>query len=487
MPTRQQLQTLDKPGGVRQGRQQTEIRARSGAARPAGAAAVLRRAVSGTAALSPTDVLELQRTIGNRAVVQLLAKDGAPGVQAKLSVGRAGDQYEQEADRVAKQVAASPYSGPEQVHRQAEEEEEEAIQTKPGIQRQVEEEEEEALQAKPRLQLQPDGSTPPVPADVESAIERSRGGGQAVDSGVRPQMESAFDADFSGVRVHTGPEADGLNRALGARAFTTGQDIFFGDGEYSPSSSAGRETLAHELTHVVQQNGRTALRRRSTAAPTAQSAVGRDVALQDRQTSLDSSSVPELKTKFSTGGLTGITLDVTLSVTDTPCDGLQVVQVFWGDEKAIGQHVGKMRFTRGKQKFDAFVDGGKNSPWVTLSGNKPAHRKKPYYLTSGAVASQVTFDGKNGTIKVYDKPTASAHYDNMNFETAIVAINHKGKGKDVVLKSFTWGFTAKGKKRKYKGQGVPIGGKKSSLKATTKPSATWAKIVKHDYPGYRYV
>ena len=301
MPTRQQLQTLDKPGGVRQGRQQTEIRARSGAARPAGAAAVLRRAVSGTAALSPTDVLELQRTIGNRAVVQLLAKDGAPGVQAKLSVGRAGDQYEQEADRVAKQVAASPYSGPEQVHRQAEEEEEEAIQTKPGIQRQVEEEEEEALQAKPRLQLQPDGSTPPVPADVESAIERSRGGGQAVDSGVRPQMESAFDADFSGVRVHTGPEADGLNRALGARAFTTGQDIFFGDGEYSPSSSAGRETLAHELTHVVQQNGRTALRRRSTAAPTAQSAVGRDVALQDRQTSLDSSSVPELKTKFSTG------------------------------------------------------------------------------------------------------------------------------------------------------------------------------------------
>jgi hypothetical protein len=46
-----------------------------------------------------------------------------------------------------------------------------------------------------------------------------------------------------------------LNRSLSARAFTTGQDIFFKQGEYSPGSSGGRELLAHELTHVVQQNG----------------------------------------------------------------------------------------------------------------------------------------------------------------------------------------------------------------------------------------
>jgi hypothetical protein len=67
-------------------------------------------------------------------------------------------------------------------------------------------------------------------------------------------MGDAFNADFSGVRVHTGAEANTLNRSLNARAFTTGRDIFFRDGEYSPGSSSGRGLLAHELTHVMQQN-----------------------------------------------------------------------------------------------------------------------------------------------------------------------------------------------------------------------------------------
>ena len=95
----------------------------------------------------------------------------------------------------------------------------------------------------------------PATSEVEEAIHRSRGGGRSLDSGVRTQMESAFEADFSSVRVHTNTQADSLNRALSARAFTTGQDIFFGNGEYNPGASSGRELLAHELTHVVQQHG----------------------------------------------------------------------------------------------------------------------------------------------------------------------------------------------------------------------------------------
>jgi hypothetical protein len=94
-----------------------------------------------------------------------------------------------------------------------------------------------------------------VSTDVERAIDQRRGGGQPLDSGVRRQMEPAFGADFGGVRVHTDSQADTLNRALSARAFTTGQDIFFRESAYQPGSSAGRELLAHELTHVVQQNG----------------------------------------------------------------------------------------------------------------------------------------------------------------------------------------------------------------------------------------
>jgi hypothetical protein len=91
--------------------------------------------------------------------------------------------------------------------------------------------------------------------EIENAIQGKRGGGQSLDSGVRRQMESSFQADFSNVRVHHDTEADTLNRAVSARAFTTGQDIFFRQGAYNPGTSGGKELLAHELTHVVQQNG----------------------------------------------------------------------------------------------------------------------------------------------------------------------------------------------------------------------------------------
>jgi hypothetical protein len=68
-------------------------------------------------------------------------------------------------------------------------------------------------------------------------------------------MEPVFGADFSQVRVHTDTQANTLNRTLSARAFTTGRDIFFRQGEYRPGSSTGQELIAHELTHVVQQGG----------------------------------------------------------------------------------------------------------------------------------------------------------------------------------------------------------------------------------------
>jgi hypothetical protein len=97
-------------------------------------------------------------------------------------------------------------------------------------------------------------------ADVEQAIEQARGGGQPLDRTAQRQMESAFGVDFSSVRVHVDSEADSLNRAVEARAFTTGSDIFFSGGAYEPGSSAGRHLLAHELTHVVQQNAGTVSR-----------------------------------------------------------------------------------------------------------------------------------------------------------------------------------------------------------------------------------
>ena len=95
-------------------------------------------------------------------------------------------------------------------------------------------------------------------ADLDDAtatrINQARGQGQSLDTTLQMQMSQAMGHDFSGVRVHTSPEANDLNQQLSAKAFTTGQDIFFRQGEYNPGSSGGRELIAHELTHVVQQS-----------------------------------------------------------------------------------------------------------------------------------------------------------------------------------------------------------------------------------------
>ncbi|HKX29006.1 MAG TPA: DUF4157 domain-containing protein [Blastocatellia bacterium] len=104
------------------------------------------------------------------------------------------------------------------------------------------------------LQRAAEGETHLTP-EVEESINRSRGGGRALDEDVRARMEPAIGADFSGVRVHTDARADTLSRAVNARAFTVGQDVYFRQGAYQPGSSSGRELLAHELTHVVQQSG----------------------------------------------------------------------------------------------------------------------------------------------------------------------------------------------------------------------------------------
>jgi len=103
--------------------------------------------------------------------------------------------------------------------------------------------------------------------ELEQSIQQARGGGYGIDSRVRGQMESAFGTDFGNVRLHTDAPADTLSRELNARAFTTGQDIFFKQGAYNPGSSSGRELLAHELTHVVQQNGDKVQRKLTVGQP----------------------------------------------------------------------------------------------------------------------------------------------------------------------------------------------------------------------------
>jgi hypothetical protein len=181
---------------------------------------------------SEAEVLDLQRTVGNRATVGLLGVG-----QAKLDVGPVGDRYEQEADQVARNVVAvlrSPQStGPAEV----------AEDDLHGVGR---------WSIQRREAIGAEGGA--LDAETESAIRGARGGGSALGGATRTQFESAFGgADFSEVRLHSGPAAAQLNDRVQAKAFTIGSDIFFRGGVPDAGTSDGQELLAHELTHTIQQ------------------------------------------------------------------------------------------------------------------------------------------------------------------------------------------------------------------------------------------
>jgi hypothetical protein len=224
-------------------------------------------------------LLGLQQGLGNAAVGRLLVAR-RPGLQAKLRIGRPGDAYEQEADRVADAVvgAAGPDGGPPPISRLAGEdgdgavrrcadcggtcggtcgggggdEEEHAPEGAGGtLQRQCQcggqPEDEQLVQGRAAP-----GETPHVPAGFAAQLSSLRGGAP-LPPGLRAFFEPRFGHDFGAVRLHTGAAAERSAAAVGARAFTLGNDVVFGRGELAPDTPAGRHLLAHELTHVVQQ------------------------------------------------------------------------------------------------------------------------------------------------------------------------------------------------------------------------------------------
>ncbi|MEA5476391.1 DUF4157 domain-containing protein [Pseudanabaena galeata UHCC 0370] len=180
-------------------------------------------------------------------------------IQAKLSIGEPNDKYEQEADATASKVVQqinSPTQN-QSVQKQKSMEEEDELQMRPisSIQREeLMEEEDEKLQMKSLVQRRENLVRGEASTDLESSIQSARSSGQSLDPNLQEKMGQAMGADFSSVKVHTDLQSDRLNQSIQAKAFTTGQDVFFRQGAYSPSSKDGQELIAHELTHVVQQS-----------------------------------------------------------------------------------------------------------------------------------------------------------------------------------------------------------------------------------------
>ncbi|MEO1589683.1 MAG: DUF4157 domain-containing protein [Cyanobacteria bacterium J06632_22] len=163
------------------------------------------------------------------------AAAGDPPVQPKLTMGKPNNPFEQEANAVAQQVGQRIYNP-------------QVSQDGLGIQRTV-------TPQVSQLPIQRQSTIPVGPAshEFEQSLNQARSGGGPLEPKIQTKMESAMGADFSRVKVHTDAHADQLSRSIQAKAFTTGNDVFFKQGAYSPGSRSGQELLAHELTHVVQQ------------------------------------------------------------------------------------------------------------------------------------------------------------------------------------------------------------------------------------------
>ncbi|MDF1695267.1 MAG: DUF4157 domain-containing protein [Saprospiraceae bacterium] len=116
------------------------------------------------------------------------------------------------------------------------------------------------------IQRSGDGA-PEVSSKTEQGIANSKSGGHAMDGHTQQFMESQFQSDFSGVKVHTDDSAVSLNNQLRSKAFTHENHIYFNEGQYAPGTTEGHHLLAHELTHVVQQDASIQRKPQISSAP----------------------------------------------------------------------------------------------------------------------------------------------------------------------------------------------------------------------------
>ena len=183
------------------------------------------------------------KTIQPLATHNINGSNNSVFFQPKLTVNQAGDSYEQEADAMADHVMrmTDPMQASPSFFKPA----------ITGIQRKCQqyEEKDKFVHRKENSNAQADSTN-----GLDGYVSTLSSSGTTLPQSNRMFFEPHFGHDFSNVRVHTDQAAAQSAQSINALAYTTGNNIVFNAGQYSPDSDSGKKLLAHELTHVVQQN-----------------------------------------------------------------------------------------------------------------------------------------------------------------------------------------------------------------------------------------
>jgi hypothetical protein len=183
------------------------------------------KTVNRSAAPRPAAEAHIQRPAAASVHVLRPAAAGALQMQSAMQISAPSDPAEREADAVARNVVRMPLPASRQAAR---------------------------LGGASQVARKAEGQ-PRIGTGISAGIAAGAGSGAPLPPNVRRFMEPRFRADFRNVRIHTGERAATLSRQLNAQAFTVGNQIFFAKDRFRPETEEGRELIAHELTHTIQQ------------------------------------------------------------------------------------------------------------------------------------------------------------------------------------------------------------------------------------------
>lgn len=343
--------------------------------------------------------------------IQTYLATATGSLQRKSIANEPGDHYEQQADRISEQVMGMS-------------------DTDARVQR-------KCANCGTEEELHRKESSDSTPSTAPNAVNDVIGqSGSPMDSGDRNFMESRFGSDFSDVRVHTDSGAAASASAVNARAYTVGNNIVFGEGQYSPGTSHGRSLLAHELVHTLQQGG--GVSRKSYDGP-----LRRMLSTASR--TLQRQPATKVEPPFGTWTMTQKNTDGTSTTAynseveiyfepDTKkvsCDEIAFVQNFKVTDSGTKKSVDPRENFKNRKTADEWtIDRMENKKhgWYGVNNDGTSQSNLTPWVSSDPTKKAY----------LYDQPGSSIADTKWEFESC--AICKKGTEADTVYGCKTWGF-----------------------------------------------